>query len=556
VNSNSAHGNSVWIWIPTGAALLISVAGILFELGRLDEQREEAQYRAAQSDIEGLDTYLRTCRQCEFKNDAERRLGQLFAAEIRSVGFDRAKLEKSLTICGLSCPGELRQEARRRLDILDAEKTQYQATSDDIERLEGYVRDCRGCEFKHAAELRLPELRKRALIVPPTPIFDSVEETRTIPDPVPEVPDKRPLVVPPTPIVESVEEARAIPDPVPEASDPDVEYQKAVRLDSIEGYAAFLNKFPNYPKNPTIRTLIERRQEDTLWKEPEQAPSVDEKKKSCERLLILDPQGVYAERARQCLAATAPVLQPQDSGSCYFVKGLAPIGKRWLALRTAPSVRAQQTNHVAPSTRLTLLERRSEWMHVRLESGETGWANSKYLQGCRNTSIPKRPVHQQFGTGVRVDEVDADSAAASAGIKPGDVIVTIGGKPINSPLDISPIVAASVKRPLAIDIDRGGTRHRLKVMPRVSNEPTARGNVQRKVLGISHVVAVPDPNLMRSQNLMSIIFPENPEPPPPWLQDLISVMFPENPEPPPTWLQDLMSIIFPPTPEPSENTPH
>jgi PDZ domain/Bacterial SH3 domain len=504
--------NSVRIWIAAGvAALLISVAGIRFELGRLEEQREEARYRAEQNDIEGLNTYLRTCRQCEFKDDAWRRLGQLYAAEFKSVGFDRAKLQKSLTNCGLSCPGELRQEARRRLAILDAEKKQYQATSDDMERLEGYVRDCMGCEFKYDAELRLPELRKRALIVPPTPIFDSVEETGTIADPVLEVPDKRPLAVPPTPIVESVEEARAIPDPVLKAPDPDVEYQKAVRLDSVEGYIAFLNEFPNYPKNPTIRTLIERRQEDTLWKEAEQAPSIDEKKKSCERLLILDPQGVYAERARQCLVATPPRPQPRKSDSCYFVTRLAPT-RKMLALRTAPSFQARQSNHMAPSTRLTLLERRSEWMHVRLESGETGWANSKYLQGCRNTSIPKLPVHQQFGTGVRVDEMDADGAAASAGIKPGDVILAIGGKPINSHPDISPIVAASVKRPLAIDIDRSGTRLRLKVMPRVSDASTAQGNVQRKVLGISHAVAVPDPNPQRPQSLMSIIFPPTPEP--------------------------------------------
>jgi Bacterial SH3 domain len=340
------HGNSVWIRIAAlVAALLILVAGVLFELGRLDEQREEARYRAAQNDIEGLDSYLRTCRQCEFKDDAERRLAQLYAAEIRSVGFDRAKLEKSLTICGLSCPTELRQEAHRRLDILDAEKTQYQATSDDIERLKGYVRDCKGCEFKYNAQLRLSELRKRALVAPPPPTVDSVEETRTIPDPVLEVPD------------------------------PDVEFEKAVRLDSIEGYAAFLHEFPNYAKNPTIRTLIERRQQDTLWKEAEQAPSIDEKKK-----LVATPPVLLPQESK--------VLLPQESNSCYFVRNLGFAGKSWLALRTAPSFQAQQSNHIAPSTRLSLLERRGDWMRVRLQSGETGWANSRNLADCRSRSTP------------------------------------------------------------------------------------------------------------------------------------------------------------------------
>jgi S1-C subfamily serine protease len=115
----------------------------------------------------------------------------------------------------------------------------------------------------------------------------------------------------------------------------------------------------------------------------------------------------------------------------------------------------------------------------------------------------KPPAHQQFGSGARVDEVDQDGAAASAGIKPGDVILAINGKPINSHLDINPIVAASGKRPLAIDIDREGARLRVKVTPRISNESTAQGNVQHKVLGISHTDMVPDPDAKRPQNLMN-----------------------------------------------------
>lgn len=103
----------------------------------------------------------------------------------------------------------------------------------------------------------------------------------------------------------------------------------------------------------------------------------------------------------------------------------------------------------------------------------------------------KPPVQAQFGTGVRVDEVLANSAAATAGIRQGDVILAIDGKPINSQLDINPLVAASGPRGLAVDIDRAGTRMRLKVMPRVAIE----GTVQRKVLGITHtelVTGAPD----------------------------------------------------------------
>jgi hypothetical protein len=352
-------GNSAWTWIAAGvAAFLISIAGILFELGRHSEQEEEARYRAAQNDIDGLDSYLRTCRHCQFADDAEHRLAQLYAVEIKSAGFDRAKIGKSLTICGLSCPSELRQEAHRRLDILDAERAQYKTASDNAERLEAYKRHCAGCEFKDDADLRLSELHKRPLVVTPTPIVD-VKETRTIPVPVTEGPE------------------------------PDVENQMAVRPDGVEGYEALMQEFSDYPKNPTVRTSVERRREDILWKEAEQAPSSDEKKKLCERLLVLDPQGIYAERAKQCIVASAPPsLHLQDSNSCYFVRNLAFAGKSWLALRTAPSFQAQQSNHMAPSTRLTLLERRGDWMHVRLESGETGWAVSRNLAGCRSRLIP------------------------------------------------------------------------------------------------------------------------------------------------------------------------
>jgi membrane-associated protease RseP (regulator of RpoE activity) len=123
----------------------------------------------------------------------------------------------------------------------------------------------------------------------------------------------------------------------------------------------------------------------------------------------------------------------------------------------------------------------------------------------------KPPAQQHFGSGARIDQVDADGAAASAGIKAGDVILAINGKPINSHPEINSIVAASGKRPLVIDIDRGGTHVRVKVTPRVVNEATAQGNVQHKVLGISHTDMVPDTDVKRPQNLMNMTFPPEKE---------------------------------------------
>lgn len=51
----------------------------------------------------------------------------------------------------------------------------------------------------------------------------------------------------------------------------------------------------------------------------------------------------------------------------------------------------------------------------------------------------------QLGSGARVDDVDVDGAAASAGIQPGDLILAIDGKPINGYSDIDPVVEASSK---------------------------------------------------------------------------------------------------------------
>ena len=132
--------------------------------------------------------------------------------------------------------------------------------------------------------------------------------------------------------------------------------------------------------------------------------------------------------------------------------------------------------------------------------------------------------------GARVDEVDPDGAAASAGIKPGDIILAINGKPIATLADINPIVAASGKRPLVVEIDRGGKHMRVKVVPHVTSEMTAQGTVQHKVLGISHTDMVVDPHPPKPQNLMNTMFSDEPEPAQKGPQNLMSIMFPPKAE--------------------------
>jgi S1-C subfamily serine protease len=128
----------------------------------------------------------------------------------------------------------------------------------------------------------------------------------------------------------------------------------------------------------------------------------------------------------------------------------------------------------------------------------------------------KPAVQQQhFGSGAKVDDVDPDGAAAGAGIKPGDLVVAINGRPINAFADIEPIVATSGKRPLLVDLDRSGTHMRVKVTPRVVTESTAQGMVDHRTLGISHTDYVTDPHPPRPKNLVNMLFPpDEPKPAP------------------------------------------
>ena len=56
----------------------------------------------------------------------------------------------------------------------------------------------------------------------------------------------------------------------------------------------------------------------------------------------------------------------------------------------------------------------------------------------------------------RVDAVQPDSAAATAGFKPGDLVVAIDGRPIESFTEMQRIVSASAGETLAVTVERDG----------------------------------------------------------------------------------------------------
>jgi regulator of sigma E protease len=80
----------------------------------------------------------------------------------------------------------------------------------------------------------------------------------------------------------------------------------------------------------------------------------------------------------------------------------------------------------------------------------------------------------------RVDVVTPDSAAAAAGLKPGDLIVAIDGRPIGGFSEMQRIVAGSSGRTLTLTIDRGGAREDIKATPTMTSFCSA-------ILGIKSV---------------------------------------------------------------------
>jgi regulator of sigma E protease len=86
----------------------------------------------------------------------------------------------------------------------------------------------------------------------------------------------------------------------------------------------------------------------------------------------------------------------------------------------------------------------------------------------------------------RVDSIQAGSAAETAGFQPGDIVISIDGKPIESFTDMQRIVSTSAGETLTIVVDRKGQQVTLKAVPALKEVKDSFGNVHRiGVLGIS-----------------------------------------------------------------------
>ena len=92
-------------------------------------------------------------------------------------------------------------------------------------------------------------------------------------------------------------------------------------------------------------------------------------------------------------------------------------------------------------------------------------------------------------TAARVDSIQPESAAAAAGFQPGDIVVAIDGRTIETFADMQRIVSISAGTALNITVDRQGDRLVLRATPVLKELKDNFGNVHRVgVLGISRTM--------------------------------------------------------------------
>ena len=95
-------------------------------------------------------------------------------------------------------------------------------------------------------------------------------------------------------------------------------------------------------------------------------------------------------------------------------------------------------------------------------------------------------------TSPRVDAVQPGSAAEIAGFKPGDLVLTIDGRSIESFPDMQQVVSTSAGEMLTFEVDRGGVRVTLKAIPALRESKDRFGNVHR--IGVLGITRSPSPD--------------------------------------------------------------
>lgn len=84
----------------------------------------------------------------------------------------------------------------------------------------------------------------------------------------------------------------------------------------------------------------------------------------------------------------------------------------------------------------------------------------------------------------RVEVVQPASAAEAAGLRAGDIVLSVDGRAIASFNELQRIVSTSADNPLALEVDRGGERLSLQATPRLREEKTPFGVQRIGLLGL------------------------------------------------------------------------
>ncbi len=111
---------------------------------------------------------------------------------------------------------------------------------------------------------------------------------------------------------------------------------------------------------------------------------------------------------------------------------------------------------------------------VVLDLGNLGYVRRAYL-GVQMGTAERGVGEASAPAGVLVQSVANPSPAALAGLRPGDLITAIAGRPVSSPAVLRGLVEfAPIGAPLALSITRGNERLELSVKPQEGQRPVVR----------------------------------------------------------------------------------
>ena len=165
--------------------------------------------------------------------------------------------------------------------------------------------------------------------------------------------------------------------------------------------------------------------------------------------VALLPLGGYVRFFGDADAASTPdhdtmsVMTPADKAVSFFFQ---PVWKRFLIVLAGPV--------------------------ASILLGIVIFSSNAYLFG-RLVLIPK------------VASIVADSAAAEAGFKVGDIILMVDGRPVESFMDVQRLVGIHAGAPLSFRVDRDGSEVSLTATPRLQLRESIAGQRRMGVLGIA-----------------------------------------------------------------------